>query len=249
MTINLFGKEITIKTGNVVLGGILLACILGISGYILSRNSPAMVINESESAHPQKTAKPGGNTAKELPKIDSGKQEDAIKIHIVGCVKKQGIVTIKKGQLIDDAIKAAGGPTPDADLYNINLVYALNQNTKLYIKSKKQKPSGGSTAASSSTQAPEAGTGVKVATDSEGAVVGGESGSGAGSGTGNNKVNINTATAAQLDTLPGVGEVTAQHIIEYREQNHGFKKLEELMNVPRIGDSLFNKMKELISLG
>ena len=52
-------------------------------------------------------------------------------------------------------------------------------------------------------------------------------------------VNLNTATASQLETLPGIGPATAKRIVEYREKNGGFKKIEELMNVRGIGEKSF----------
>ena len=61
-------------------------------------------------------------------------------------------------------------------------------------------------------------------------------------------VNLNTATAAQLETLPGVGAATAQRILEYRQKSGGFKKIEELMNVRGIGEASFLKLKSLVSV-
>ena len=61
-------------------------------------------------------------------------------------------------------------------------------------------------------------------------------------------VNLNTANAAQLEGLPGIGPKTAVKIIEYREKNGAFKKIEELMNVRGIGEKNFLKLKPLISV-
>ncbi len=61
-------------------------------------------------------------------------------------------------------------------------------------------------------------------------------------------VNLNTATAAQLETLPGVGPATAQRILEYRQKSGGFKKIEELMNIRGIGETSFLKLKALVSV-
>jgi competence protein ComEA len=62
-------------------------------------------------------------------------------------------------------------------------------------------------------------------------------------------VNLNTATSSQIATLPGVGEAAAKRIIEYREKNGGFKKIEELMNVKGIGEKSFLKLKPLVTVG
>ena len=61
-------------------------------------------------------------------------------------------------------------------------------------------------------------------------------------------VNLNTATAEQLATIPGVGAKTAERIIEYRQKNGGFKKIEDLMSVKGIGEKSFLKMKPLITV-
>lgn len=63
------------------------------------------------------------------------------------------------------------------------------------------------------------------------------------------KININTATAEELDTLPNIGPARAADIITYREQNGGFKTIEEIKNIKGIGDKSFEDLKDLITVG
>jgi competence protein ComEA len=62
------------------------------------------------------------------------------------------------------------------------------------------------------------------------------------------KININTATISQLDTLPGIGEATANKIVKYREENKKFNSIEEIKNVNGIGDKKFEEIKDLICI-
>lgn len=62
------------------------------------------------------------------------------------------------------------------------------------------------------------------------------------------KININKASVEDLDRLPGIGEILAQRIIDYREKNGGFKKIEEIKDVSGIGDAKYNNIKDKISI-
>jgi competence protein ComEA len=69
-----------------------------------------------------------------------------------------------------------------------------------------------------------------------------------GRATAASPVNLNTATATDLQTLPGIGKATAARILEYRQKNGGFRKIEDLMNVKGIGEKSFLKLKALVTL-
>jgi len=61
-------------------------------------------------------------------------------------------------------------------------------------------------------------------------------------------LNLNTATQADLEKLPGVGPAMAKQILDYRQKNNGFKKVEELMNIKGIGEKSFLKLKPLVTV-
>lgn len=130
-------------------------------------------------------------------------------MHIVGCVIEEGIVKLKEGDRIADAIERSGGITSDADISKVNLAYKLKDGQKIYIPSNI-----------------EDGEDVTIITQ------GGEGVVGENIET-SDKVNINTATQTELESLSGIGPSTALKIIEYRIQNGEFSDIEDIKNVPR----------------
>lgn len=286
MKLNIFGREITLKKEAIVAGIAILLLLGCLTGYVFLRQDSDIIIEAGSdqagtlTTGAAITAVGGGNkasgklsgaTADSLPAVDSNAPaEGTICVYVVGCVKQPGIVTIKKGQLINDAVKAAGGLTSDADAGNINLVYSLNENVMLNIKSKqtpeqadasKQPAAKVKNAAAkqpakatqdTSGNSPEGlGIGAELSSDSgSGAVISGGSAAGGGIPVkgGKNLININTAEADELDTLPGVGEATAREIIAFREKNGRFGRIEDIMKVPRIKQSRFDSIRDYITV-
>lgn len=168
-------------------------------------------------------------------KIGILNNKNTIVVHVVGEVNSPGVVTLNEGARIIDAINAAGGKTEDADLSKVNLAYVIEDGVQIYI------PSITETAKISESEQKEikyiredAGEGIILTTASE------------EKDEKQLKVNINTANLEKLQTLPGVGESTAQKIIEYREKNGKFAKIEDIKNVSGIGDSKYNSLKDNI---
>ena len=149
-------------------------------------------------------------------------EEDKIVIYITGEVVNQGVIELEYGSRISDAIEKAGGITETANINNVNLAYKLEDGQKIYIPNINE-------------------TEVEIVQEGEDGVV-------VDSSEDEEIININNATSTQLQNLQGIGETLAQNIIEYREENGRFKNIEELMNVPGIGEGKFNNIKEQIKV-
>ncbi len=244
MDINIFGVQLQLKKEVIAVIVTVLVFLAGLGGYLIIKSDRDIIIDseggKNAVVETEATAAAETVSEKEDTEIQREVKKAEIKIYVVGCVNKPGIVTIEKGQLIDDAVKLAGGLSKEADPAGINLVYRLDENLMLYVKSKKELQQNSQDAA----EAGEAGTGVKLVKDSGGAVVNEPQQSSASS----SKININTATAGELDTLPGIGAATAQDIISYRETNGLFKTAEDIMKVPRIKESRFASIKDFITV-
>lgn len=245
MTIRLFGNPVELKKEVIAVVAMVLVFLAGIGGYLIKKSDSDIIIDsQSDTSAPAMEGNPADNgkagNAETDPEIKEEKKKDEIKVYVAGCVNTPGIVTLEKGQLIDDAVKLAGGFGEDADTENINLVYRLEDNLMIYIKSKKELQQD----SQDSEEKGEAGNGVKLVRDSGGAVVNEPQ----AANSSNTRVNINTASAGELETLPGIGEATARDIISYRENNGLFKTIEDIMKVPRIKQSRFAGIKDFITV-
>ena len=154
--------------------------------------------------------------------------EENITVHIIGEVKYPGVVVLKEGSRVVDAIEAEGGETDDADLNSLNLAYMLNDGEKIYVPNKQETKD-------ENKNYIEEGGGTNISqagTDQNNSK--------------NEKININTAGEDELMKITGIGESTAKKIIEYRNQNGRFKTRDDIKKIPGIGDSKYNNMKEEI---
>lgn len=191
-------------------------------------------------------------------------KEEKIIVHLSGAVEKEGIIELDENSRIADAIEKAGGIKENACIDEINLAYKLEDGMKIYIptkeeckKQQEEKKQLIQTETSEISNSNIQESQNKNATTSSGAAANaGKTNSGSTSITGtssNNtakqgKVNINTASQTELETLPGIGPSTALKIVNYRKEKGKFKKIEDIKKVSGIGDSKYNKIKDLITI-
>lgn len=148
-------------------------------------------------------------------------------ISVAGRVRRPGLVKVPDGARVADAIAAAGGPLPRVDLTALNLARRVADGEQLLVglaPPAGAEPAAGPAGPSSS---------------------GGSSGGGAPPG---GKVDLNRATVEQLDTLPGVGPVTAQRILDWRTQHGRFTSVDQLREVEGIGERRFGQLRALVTV-
>lgn len=144
-------------------------------------------------------------------------------VHVVGKVKRPGIVTVPAGSRVADAIEAAGGVRGKVDLADLNLARAIADGEQIRVG---LDPAVGASLGSGQTSADPS----------------------APAGQGAGLININTAGATELETLPGVGPVTAQAILDWRTKNQRFATIEDLLDVRGIGEATLERLRPLVSL-
>ncbi|MEV5975661.1 ComEA family DNA-binding protein [Streptomyces sp. NPDC052114] len=153
-----------------------------------------------------------------------------IVVDVSGKVRRPGVHRLPAGSRVADALRVAGGVRPGTDMDGLNRARFLMDGEQVVV--------GG----------PGAGAGASGAGGTGGAGVGAGAGgvSGVGGAAPTAPIGLNTATAEQLDELPGVGPVLAQHIIDYRSEHGGFRSVEELREVNGIGDRRFADLQDLV---
>lgn len=154
-------------------------------------------------------------------------------VSVAGRVARPGVVRVPDGARVADVLVAAGGVQPGVNLSGLNLARRVVDGEQIAV---------GVPPAPDAAGQPVSGGAAGSA--SEG--LGGAAGPGAAGPAA--KIDLNTASAAQLDTLPGVGPVTAQHIVDWRSRNGRFARVEQLREIDGIGERRFQQLRELVTI-
>lgn len=198
------------------------------SGRTQSVRAPEVVRAAVPFEEGREEAGPGAASgAPSVAGTATGTATAEIVVDVSGKVREPGIHRLPAGSRVADALRAAGGVRPGTDTAGLNRARFLVDGEQVVVGI----PAGAAGAAGGSAGA-----------------VGGSAGSG-GSVPGAGPaapVSLNTATVDQLDTLPGVGPVLAQHIVDYRTQHGGFRSVDELREVNGIGERRFADLRNLV---
>jgi competence protein ComEA len=155
-----------------------------------------------------------------LPSTPAG--PPAIKVHVAGAVAAPGVYQLEMDARVEDALRVAGGPSPSADLSTLNLATPLRDGQQVVIPQIRADVSPGVSLSSASPgNSPPAPAG---------------------------KLNLNAASGKELEALPGIGQVTAQKILDYRAQYGAIVSLEELRDAKVITASMYDKIRDLVEV-
>ncbi|KIS27149.1 hypothetical protein TV39_11485 [Arthrobacter sp. SPG23] len=226
--------------------GLRVAVLLGLLSLLLGgwfwwdvAASRPHVVPLSEVSSPEARGQPGGEQGAEPPAESGGPSaekapDDAagakIVVHVAGAVNRAGVVELPEGSRVHEAIAAAGGSTPEADLDRLNLAAVLADGQKLHV------PQIGEPLDASGTGAGESGSGPAGA---------GEAGTGH-TGAGAAKIDLNSASAEELGALPRVGPVLARRIVDWRKEHGRFSTVEELDAVDGVGPKMLEALLPLV---
>jgi competence protein ComEA len=155
------------------------------------------------------------------PPTETAAPPTAVVVDVVGAVRRPGLYRLAQGARIADAVSRAGGATRKADLALINLAAPLADGEQVVV------PRRGSAL-------PVAPSGATGSSATPGVPAGGP-------------VHLSTATLEQLDSLPGIGPVTAQKILDYRQEHGAFTSVDELDAVPGIGPARLDQLQDLVA--
>ncbi|MHA3683281.1 helix-hairpin-helix domain-containing protein [Leucobacter sp. HY1908] len=166
-------------------------------------------------------------------------------VHVVGAVGTPGVVKLRAGARVQDAIDAAGGPTEEAVLAGVNLARVVADGEQLLVPDAEALEAMAAAASAGADAGADAGAGA--AGDAGATASASPQGSSGAQGSAS-LVNINTADAALLETLPRVGPALAGRIIDWRTQNGGFQSVDQLLEVSGIGVKTLEGFRDRVTV-
>lgn len=214
------------RAGVVALAAVGIIAVL-VTVFAIVRDRPPPVM--SANLPPVQMVSSGSPTPSDAP---SGPDQPVV-VSVVGLVHKPGLVTLDPGARIADALGAAGGPLDGADLLGLNMARRVTDGEQIIVG---MAPAPGEPAAMGSSIT--ANTGATAST--------GASPPAQGTSAPGAVVDLNSATVEQLDTLPGIGPVTASAIVAWRDANGPFSSVEQLGDVDGIGPARLEKLRDLV---
>lgn len=153
--------------------------------------------------------------------VQSVGDPNAIRVFVGGAVQSPGLYTLERGQRVADAIEAAGGILPNADISGMGMAAPLRDADQIFVASNlPSPPAGGSTPLQTSTS-------LETPTT----------------------ININRASAEQLEDLPGIGPAIAARIVDYRQRNGAFRSVDELEQIRGISGRMVEELRPLVTTG
>ncbi|OBI79951.1 ComEA family DNA-binding protein [Mycobacterium sp. E740] len=216
------------RAGVLALAGVGVIAVLVTVFVLIRDDTPAVAAAKLPPVQMVSSASPAPDAATPAP-------DEPVVVSVVGLVHKPGLVTLEPGARLADALAAAGGPVDGADLLGLNMARRIADGEQIVVGV--TAPPGEPTAMGSSVSPGTAVTPTAHAPPT--------TGDGRPSGE---KVNLNTATVEQLDTLPGVGPVTAAAIVAWRDANGRFTSVDQLGDVDGIGPARLEKLRDLVDV-
>ena len=196
--------------------------ILTISAVVvimISASAFFFILNDKNSTIPIQDTVQDNQTVPASGESAAGRESaGTVFVDVSGCVKHPGVYEVTSTSRVFEVIEKAGGVTKDADTSSINQAEPVTDGQKINVPDKKGELPVQGSSAAAEQQSPDG------------------------------KVSINTADSEELQKIPGVGPVTAENIISYRENNGSFKSIDDIKNVSGIGEKTFEKMKSTIVL-
>ena len=178
------------------------------------------------------------NEGNEEDKKENLSSETGIFVHIDGYVNNPGVYQLKENERTNVLIEKAGGLKNGYSIKNINLAAKLSDGDKVYIPSVEEEKTLGNQNQNNNISVNTVGKHTNNGNNSNNNV----------NITKNNKININTANVSELKQITGIGESTANKIIDYRQNVGKFKKIEDIKEVKGIGESKFESLKNKITI-